>query len=107
MSKKKKKHSKHLVQPSTDAYDTSNLNTYVYFLISSSPKHIFCVEFSKVYEMLQGLFGDDPIPEDEAIAAVCTLDLDAKSTLARMTYHHYLHRAKLEDVLKEPERITL
>ena len=81
-------------------YDPS---IYVYFLISDSPPTIYSKEYSIIYEALQSLFGDDPIPEDEALETLTELGHDlrsAESKLAWMTKYHYLHRAKLAEVLK-------
>ncbi len=98
---RKKKHPiypKHTQVTSTPI--SSSLDTPVYFLIGDSPANIYSREYSTVYELLQTLFGSDPIPQDEAVEAIHTLGLNAESTLSWMTRHHYLHRARLEEVLK-------
>lgn len=72
----------------------------VYFLISESPIYIYSKAYSEVYAMLQGLFGEDPIPEDEAKEALTSAGLkNPESILFWMTRHNYLHKANLEEVL--------
>lgn len=74
---------------------------FVYFLMTESPTYIYSEAHSEVYSMLQGLFGENLIPEDEAIEALASAGLkDPKSILFWMTRHRYLHKAKLEEVLK-------
>ncbi len=76
-------------------------DVYVYFLIGESPTYIYSEAYSEVYNMLQGLFGEDPIPESEALEALTSAGLkDPKNILFWMTRYHYLHKAKLEEVLK-------
>jgi len=74
---------------------------FVYFLIDDSPAYIYSKAYSEVYNMLQGLFGEDPIPEEEALEALTSAGLkNPESVLSWMTRHHYLHKADLEEVLK-------
>lgn len=80
---------------------SNSLNTIVYFLINDSPVYIYSRQYSVVYELLQTLFGEDAIPEDEAIETLRTAGIkDPEGTLSWMTRHHYLHRARLAEVLK-------
>lgn len=105
---KKKKHLTHSLY--TQVTKTSDeLDTFVYFLIDESPPTIYSREYSQVYEMLQSLFSEDPIPEDEALEAIKTagfkdpksiLFKDPKSILSWMTYFRYLHKVSLKEVLK-------
>ncbi len=98
MSKKKKRPP--LNRPTVRVVSDES-SIFVYFLINESPTYIYSRAYSEVYDLLQSLFGEDPIPESEALEALTAAGLQSPKEILRwMTIHKYLHKADLEEVLK-------